>query len=153
MLYFLLAAVLAALPGHAEAGAPEETADYVAGTLIVFNDNGAWSWFQDERAIVDSVAGTLLAGSVSNKAGDGGAARDGTVELAVHSLETGATHVVALHERFEGDDHDAPALMIEICLERSRPHRLHHHRASSARLQQQHLSWLCQWWPHPPLRR
>ena len=142
MLYFLLAAVLAALPGHAEAGAPEETADYVAGT----------SWFQDERAIVDSVAGTLLAGSVSNKAGDGGAARDGTVELAVHSLETG-THVVALHERFEGDDHDAPALMIEICLERSRPHRLHHHRASSARLQQQHLSWLCQWWPHPPLRR
>ena len=112
MLYFLLAAVIAVLPGHAAAGKPEETADYIAGTLIVFNDNGAWSWFQDERAIVDPVAGTLLVGSVSNKAGDGGAARDGNVELAVHSLETGATRVVALHERFEGDDHDAPALMI-----------------------------------------
>jgi hypothetical protein len=32
---------------------PLDAADYVAGTLIVFNDNGAWSWYQDERAIVD----------------------------------------------------------------------------------------------------
>ena len=70
MLYFLLAPVLAALPGHAAVGTPGGTSDYVAGTLIVFNNNGAWSWFQDERAIVDSVAGTLLVGSVSNKAGD-----------------------------------------------------------------------------------
>lgn len=94
------------------AEAPLDAADYVAGTLIVFNDNGGWSWFQDERAIVDPAAGFLLIGSASNKAGDGGAARDGNVEIAVHSLETGATQLVALHERFEGDDHDAPTLMI-----------------------------------------
>jgi hypothetical protein len=41
MLYFLLAAVIAVLPRHAAAGTPEETADYIAGTLIVFNNNGA----------------------------------------------------------------------------------------------------------------
>jgi anaerobic selenocysteine-containing dehydrogenase len=28
------------------------TANYVAGQLIELNDNGAWSWFMDERAIV-----------------------------------------------------------------------------------------------------
>ena len=38
------------LVGAAE---PADTPDYVAGKLIVFNDNGAWSWYSDERAIVD----------------------------------------------------------------------------------------------------
>ena len=112
MLRFVLAGVIAALAGRAMAEAPLDAADYVAGTLIVFNDNGAWSWYQDERAIVDAAAGTLLIGSVSNKAGSGGAARDGNVEVAVHSLNTGATRLITLHDHFEGDDHDAPALMI-----------------------------------------
>ena len=26
--------------------------NYVAGTLVRLNDNGAWSWFMDPRAIV-----------------------------------------------------------------------------------------------------
>ena len=112
MLRFILAGVIAALAGRAMAEAPLDVADYVAGTLIVFNDNGAWSWFQDERAIVDPAAETLLIGSVSNKAGSGGAARDGNVDVAVHSLDTGTTRLVTLHAHFGGDDHDAPALMI-----------------------------------------
>jgi hypothetical protein len=33
---------------------------------VVLNDNGAWSWFQDERAVVDARAGTLLVSSVAN---------------------------------------------------------------------------------------
>jgi hypothetical protein len=41
----------------------------VAGTLIQFNDNGAWSWFEDERAIVDAAAGKILVSSVGNSAG------------------------------------------------------------------------------------
>ena len=82
MLRFVLAGVIAASAGRAMAEAPLDAADYVAGTLIVFNDNGAWSWYQDERAIVDAAAGTLLIGCVSNKAGSGGAARDGSVEVA-----------------------------------------------------------------------
>ena len=32
---------------HSSAGTPE---------VIVFNDNGAWSWFEDERAVVDPAA-------------------------------------------------------------------------------------------------
>ena len=41
----------------------------VAGTLIEFNDNGAWSWFEDERAIVDVTAGKIIVSSVANGAG------------------------------------------------------------------------------------
>jgi hypothetical protein len=37
-------------------------ANYVAGSLIRLNDNGAWSWFMDPRVIADN--GKLIVGSV-----------------------------------------------------------------------------------------
>ena len=36
--------------------------EFVVGKMIQLNDNGAWSWFMDERAIVDG--GRLIIGSV-----------------------------------------------------------------------------------------
>ena len=75
------------------AEAPLAAADYVAGTLMVFNDNGAWSWYQDDRAIVDAAAGNLLIGSVSNKAGSGGSARDGSVKWPCNASITGGNKI------------------------------------------------------------
>ena len=83
-----------------------------ASSPRVLNDNGAWCWFQDERALVDPVANTLLVGSIAAPEGQGGAQRAGNVELAVHDLRTGDTQVVVLHENLEVDDHNAPALWI-----------------------------------------
>ena len=31
-----------------------EVVDQVSGNLIQFNDNGAWCWYQDERAVIDN---------------------------------------------------------------------------------------------------
>ena len=85
------------------------TADF-----IELNDNGAWSWFMDERAIVHE--GKLLVGSVrSTDAHDHQKDDDpdwGNIELAVHNLETGETKVVVLHRHLEQDDHDGPALHV-----------------------------------------
>jgi hypothetical protein len=81
----------------------------VAGTQVI-NDNGAWCWFQDERALVDPATRTLVVGSVAAPEGPGGEARSGTIELTVVDLDTGASDVVVLHERLENDDHDSPAL-------------------------------------------
>lgn len=77
---------------------------------VVINDNGAWCWFQDERALVDAQTQTLVVGSVAAAEGPGGESRSGNVELAVVDLRTGTSTVVALHENLEADDHDAPAL-------------------------------------------
>jgi autotransporter-associated beta strand protein len=81
---------------------------------VVLNDNGAWCWFQDERAIVDG--NTLIVGSVANASGTNGAARDGNVEVAAYNLSTGAhLGVSVLHPHLEpgaGDDHDAPAFLV-----------------------------------------
>ncbi|WP_026924906.1 BNR-4 repeat-containing protein [Glycomyces arizonensis] len=85
---------------------PDERA---AGPRVV-NDNGAWCWFQDERALVDPKARTLVVGSIAAPEGPGGEARSGNVELAVVDLRTGTSEIVVLHERLENDDHDVPAL-------------------------------------------
>jgi hypothetical protein len=46
---------------------PAQGTNYVAGALIQLNDNGAWSWFMDERAVVED--GKLIVGSVRSVGG------------------------------------------------------------------------------------
>lgn len=98
---------LPALPVSAADGA-----DFVRGTFHELNDNGAWSWFMDERVIVDR--GQLLVGSVRAN----GTFRDksrpgwGNVELATLDLTTGKKRVVVLHENLEQDDHNNPGLLV-----------------------------------------
>src|SRR5262245_19336514 len=40
--------------------------DAVVGELIQFNDNGSWTWFSDERVVVDAAHGKLVIGSVAS---------------------------------------------------------------------------------------
>ncbi|WP_100444074.1 BNR-4 repeat-containing protein [Glycomyces xiaoerkulensis] len=77
---------------------------------LVVNDNGAWCWFQDERALVDPLTQQLVVGSIAAPEGPGGESRAGNVELTVVDLPSGTSRVVVLHERLEADDHDVPAL-------------------------------------------
>lgn len=77
---------------------------------LVINNNGAWCWFQDERALVDPERGVLVVGSIAAEAGPGGAERVGNLELTVVDLATSEASVVVLHPALEVDDHDVPAL-------------------------------------------
>ena len=74
----------------------------------LLDQDGAWCWFQDERAIV--VDDTLLVGTVSGGARD--SARAGDINVLVHDLGTATTTVVELHDRLEKDDHNNPALLL-----------------------------------------
>jgi hypothetical protein len=92
-------------------GAADLPPNYVAGSLIQLNDNGAWSWFMDERAIVHD--GKLVVGSV-RAIGDFRNNADpdwGNVEITVYDVASGATQRTVLHRHFEQDDHDGPALL------------------------------------------
>jgi putative BNR repeat neuraminidase len=86
--------------------------NYVAGTLVELNDNGAWSWFMDERTIVDR--GRLLVGSVraNGRFADSDRPGWGNVELSILELQTRKIEHVLLHEHLEQDDHDAPGLLV-----------------------------------------
>jgi len=104
----VLAILLTAISGGAQL-----PANYVAGSIVQLNDNGAWSWFMDERVIVDH--GKLIVGSVRSL-GDFDATQDqpawGNVEISVYNIETGRADRVVLHRHFEQDDHDAPAFLV-----------------------------------------
>ena len=81
-------------------------------TLQVLNSNGAWCWFQDERALVDPERRQLVVGSIASVAGKDGERRGGDLDLSVVDLDTGEVQVMTLHEGFESDDHDVPALWL-----------------------------------------
>ena len=86
--------------------------NYIRGRFYELNDNGAWSWFMDERLIVDK--GRLIVGSVraNGKFGDKTLPGWGNVELAVLDMKSGTTSKVVLHESLEQDDHNNPGLLV-----------------------------------------
>jgi len=92
--------------------AEQHPANFVAGELITLNNNGAWSWFMDERAIVAD--DKLIVGSV-RAVKDFRTGRDdpnwGNVEVAVLDVARGTAQHVVLDKHFEQDDHDGPALL------------------------------------------
>jgi putative BNR repeat neuraminidase len=105
--------LLAALAAGAAGPNDRYPNNYVAAALVQLNDNGAWSWFMDPRAIVND--GKLIVGSVravgSNQANSSDP-RWGNVEISVYDLETGRIANVVLHPHLEQDDHDAPAFLV-----------------------------------------
>jgi hypothetical protein len=93
----------------------QEARDLVKGNLIQFNDNGAWSWYQDERAVVDAAGGKLIIGSDASDNGVGGSLREGDIEADIFDFQTGSSRRFTLKEGnriFYADDHNAPAFLV-----------------------------------------
>ncbi|MGJ8691644.1 MAG: BNR-4 repeat-containing protein [Thalassotalea sp.] len=82
----------------------------VLAAPIVLNDNGAWCWFQDERAIVSN--NKLLFGTVASEGGVSGVARKGNIEVTTYDLSGSSAPVVnVMHHGLQDDDHNVPALI------------------------------------------
>jgi len=99
----LAAAAVAVLAAHAHA---QTVQNYVAGDLEILNTNGAWSWFQDPRAIIDTDANKLLVSSTSDFSGTDGAARNGQVDVVEVDLTTGGLSRFVLGTTGNADDHN-----------------------------------------------
>jgi len=81
-----------------------------SGPVIVFNDNGAWCWYQDERVIIHN--GKLIIGSVADSSGTNGASRNGNVEVVEYDIDAGGPAVrTVIHTNFQDDDHDTAAFL------------------------------------------
>ncbi len=84
--------------------------DDKAQKVIVFKENGSWCWFQDERAIIHN--NQLIFGSVADRYGKNGEALDGNIEVTSYDLESRKSlGTYILHEKFEADDHNVPAIL------------------------------------------
>jgi hypothetical protein len=84
----------------------------IAGEMFTLNTNGAWSWYMDERVIVDPTNGRILASSVADASGTGAAARDGDIDVVSRDIATGQTQEFVLHDTLQADDHNGAALLI-----------------------------------------
>ncbi|NMH86861.1 glycoside hydrolase family 88 protein [Flavivirga algicola] len=68
-----------------------------------FMKDGGWCWYQDPRAVINN--GKLVFGGLSGQTGD--------VKLGVYDLKKDTVlGNVVLHEKFEKDDHNVPALYV-----------------------------------------
>jgi hypothetical protein len=77
--------------------------DIVYGNLIQFSDNGAWCWYQDERAVVDTINNKLIV--ASNRTSNGHNYVD------IYDIITGEIQNYDLG--FIGsDDHNTPGLLV-----------------------------------------
>ena len=75
--------------------------------------NGAWSWFEDERAIIDAsdpANPRLLVSSVSSAASD--TEESGDIDILWRNLSIGSQGEFELHNRLENDDHDSAAIYL-----------------------------------------
>ncbi len=88
--------------------------DVVNGNLAQFNDNGAWTWFSDDRVIVDPVGGKMVVGVDVSGVGFGGSPRDGAVEAPMFDLRSGTSQRTTLMASgtLGPDDHNGPAFML-----------------------------------------
>lgn len=110
---FLAGGILAGLPNSAAQqllNAPALQPNRVEGNLVLLNDNGAWSWYQDERAIIDPSSGSLLVSSVAASPLNVDGPRDGNVDLTTFDLSTGQRTRVVLGS-IQEDDHNLAALL------------------------------------------
>jgi hypothetical protein len=95
-------------------GAPSITLpsgnDAVFGSMVQFNDNGGWCWYQDERAVVDTTGNKLVIATTAS-----GGSRNGTNEVVVYDLaaKTGKTFKLPSSLSTSNvDDHNSPALLV-----------------------------------------
>jgi hypothetical protein len=81
---------------------PAQPANFVAGALVELNDNGAWSWFMDERAIV--LDDTFVVGSarlVGPFAASESNPNGGNLEISTYNVSSGTVRKTVLHPHFE----------------------------------------------------
>ncbi|HEY3499574.1 MAG TPA: BNR-4 repeat-containing protein [Polyangiaceae bacterium] len=79
----------------------------VVGEMVTFNDDGAWTWYCDERAVVDAAGGKIIVSSDAN-----GSSRNGNVDAVVYDVATKMSTRKALGD-LAPDDHNVAALLVK----------------------------------------
>jgi len=88
-------------------------ANFTAAPTTLFNNNGAWTWYSDERAIVDVAGGKILVSSDANAQGPSGGSRDGTVEVVSYDIATKTVGSPFVLGDLAPDDHNNAGLLVK----------------------------------------
>ena len=88
--------------------APEDHATFpegwTSGDVTVFNTNGAWTWYNDERVVVDADAGKIIVSSANSSAG---------IDVVIYDIATGVNDSkYTLGSLSYSDDHNNGGVVV-----------------------------------------
>jgi hypothetical protein len=84
---------------------------WTAGEVTVFNENGGWTWYNDERVVVDAEAGKLIVSSAASSATSDQTSRN--IDAVIHDLATGMNDKMQLGSLSYSDDHNNGGIVIK----------------------------------------
>jgi hypothetical protein len=94
---------------------PEDPGTFPQGwtrsEVTVFNDNGGWTWYNDERVVVDAEAGKIVVSSAASNASSQSASPQ--VHAVIHDLATGQNTKMALGSLSYSDDHNNGGIVVK----------------------------------------
>lgn len=94
---------------------PEDPAtfpeNWTAGQVTQFNSNGGWTWYNDERVLVDAEGGKIIVGSAASSASS--QSQNTNIEIVIHDIATGANDKKSLGTLSYSDDHNNPGIVVK----------------------------------------
>ncbi len=83
---------------------------WTSAEVTVFNRNGAWTWYNDERVVVDAEAGKLIISSAQSDPNNQGAHPN--IDAVIHDLATGENQTKLLGSLPYSDDHNNGGIVV-----------------------------------------
>jgi len=95
--------------------APEDPTPYPKGwsrgTVTVFNDNGGWTWYNDERVVVDAEGGKIVLSSAASSKSSQTA--NTSIDAVIHDIATGQNQKMSLGTLSYSDDHNNGGIVVK----------------------------------------
>jgi hypothetical protein len=83
---------------------------WTSGDVTVFNSNGGWTWYNDERVVVDAEGGKIIVSSAQSDAANQGS--NPNIDAVIHDLASGANEKMLLGSLPYSDDHNNGGILV-----------------------------------------
>jgi hypothetical protein len=85
--------------------------NWTSGEAIVFNTNGGWTWYNDERVVIDTEANKLVVSSAASNASNQNASTN--IDVVIHDLATGMNDKKSVGSLSYSDDHNNGGIVVK----------------------------------------
>lgn len=85
--------------------------NWTAAETTQFNNNGGWTWYNDERVVVDAEAGKIVVSSAASAANSQSA--NTSIDIVIHDLASGQNDKHSLGNLSYSDDHNNGGIVVK----------------------------------------
>jgi hypothetical protein len=85
--------------------------NWTAAKVTQFNANGGWTWYNDERVVVDAAAGKIVISSAASSASS--QTQNTSIDVVIHDLATGQNVKKSLGTLSYSDDHNNGGIVVK----------------------------------------